>query len=120
MRFFKKPWFQRFAEKEGISDDDLKALVAEMEAGTIHASLGGYVYKQRLARKGAGKSGGYRTLLFFRSGERVFFMYPFTKSDRANITQRELVALKDAAKVYMEMTPAQLAIALKAHELVEF
>ena len=105
MRFFKKPWFQRFAEKE---------------AGTIHASLGGYVYKQRLARKGAGKSGGYRTLLFFRSGERVFFMYAFTKSDRANITQRELVALKDAAKVYMEMTPAQLAIALKAHELVEF
>lgn len=72
MRYFKKPWFKRFAEKEGISDDDLKTLVAEMEAGTVHASLGGDVYKQRIARKGEGKSGGYRTLLFFRSGERVF------------------------------------------------
>ena len=120
MRYFKKPWFKRFAEKEGISDDDLKTLVAEMEAGTVHASLGGDVYKQRLARKGEGKSGGYRTLLFFRSGERVFFHYAYAKSDRANITQRELVALKDAAEVYMQMTPEDLTAAVKAKELFEF
>lgn len=120
MRFFKTQWFQRFAEKEDIADDDLKALIAEMEAGTIHANLGGDVYKQRLSRKGEGKSGGYRTLLFFRSGERVFFRYAFAKSDRANINQRELVVLKDAAKIYMEMTSEDLAVAIKAKKLIEF
>lgn len=57
MRFFKKPWFQRFAEKEGITDAALKSLVKEMEEGRINADLGGFVYKQRLAREGGGKSG---------------------------------------------------------------
>lgn len=111
---------QAFCRKENISDDELKALVAEMEAGTVHASLGGDVYKQRLARKGEGKSGGYRTLLFFRSGDRVIFHYAYAKSDKANITRRELLALKEAAKVYLEMTSEDLAAAVNANELIEF
>lgn len=54
MRFFKKPWFQRFAEKEGISDAALKTMVKEIEKGKMNANLGGYVYKQRLAKDDGG------------------------------------------------------------------
>jgi hypothetical protein len=43
------------------------------------------VYKQRLAR-----SGGCRAIVFFRSGERTFFVYGFAKSDRSNISGKEL------------------------------
>ena len=75
MRFFKKPWFQRFAEKEGITDAALKSLVKGMEEGRINADLGGFVYKQRLAREGGGKSRGYRALLFYRKGDRVFRLW---------------------------------------------
>lgn len=34
-----------------------------MESGLIDTDLGGFLYKQWVARPGSGKSGGYRTLL---------------------------------------------------------
>jgi hypothetical protein len=33
VRIFKDAWFTRFAKREGISDDALKAIVDEMERG---------------------------------------------------------------------------------------
>ncbi|MDR1468123.1 MAG: type II toxin-antitoxin system RelE/ParE family toxin [Spirochaetaceae bacterium] len=38
------------------------------EAGNFDANLGGFVYKQRVARKGQGKRGGYRTIVLFKRG----------------------------------------------------
>jgi hypothetical protein len=52
MRRFKDKAFVRFAGKAHISDEDLLNVLAELEAGHIDADLGGYVYKQRIARKG--------------------------------------------------------------------
>lgn len=120
MRFFKRPWFQRFAEKEGISDESLKAMADDMENGKINAELGGYVYKQRLAREGGGKSGGYRLLVFFRREDRIIWVYAFSKSDRDNITQRELVVLKKEAAAYMALSDAQLSEVVRQKELLEF
>jgi hypothetical protein len=51
----------------------MKTIVGDLENGLWDADLGGGVYKKRLARAGAGKSGGYRTIVFFKSGERAFF-----------------------------------------------
>ena len=63
--------FARFADKEGITDGELKEAVNLLEARQS-IDLGGGVYKMRLARPGEGKSGGYRVIVFFRSEERVF------------------------------------------------
>jgi hypothetical protein len=41
VRFFKYKWFARFAEKAGITDDDLRATVKEIEAGLVEANYGG-------------------------------------------------------------------------------
>lgn len=120
MRFFKKPWFQRFAEKEGITDAALKSLVKGMEEGRINADLGGFVYKQRLAREGGGKSGGYRALLFYRRGDRVFFAFGFAKSDQANISRRDLVILKAEAQLLMECAEVDLDNMVRNGMLVEF
>jgi hypothetical protein len=60
MRIFKTSWFARFANKERIVDGSLKNSVSQLGMGQFDADLGGGVYKQRLARPGAGKSGGYR------------------------------------------------------------
>ncbi|MBK8273070.1 MAG: type II toxin-antitoxin system RelE/ParE family toxin [Sphingomonadales bacterium] len=46
---------------------------------------------QRIARQGGGKSGGYRSILIFRSGERAIFVFAFAKSDKANLTTSQLV-----------------------------
>jgi hypothetical protein len=73
MRIFKVNWFTRFASKEGIQDDELKSAVNSLEVGQVDANLGGGVYKVRIARPGEGKSGGYRVIVFFRSGASNLF-----------------------------------------------
>jgi hypothetical protein len=72
MRVFKTKCFDRFARKRGISDTKLIGITTDLEQGRWGADLGGNVYKIRLARPGEGKSGGYRTIVIFRSGERAF------------------------------------------------
>ena len=71
MRVFKNTWFQRFARKERIADGTLCGAVARAERGQIDADLGGGVLKQRIARPGAGRSGGFRVILLFRAGDRA-------------------------------------------------
>lgn len=66
MRVFKNEWFDKFALREKITDAVLCDAVARADSGLIDADLGGGLLKQRVARPGAGKSGGYRTLLYFR------------------------------------------------------
>lgn len=87
MRIFKTRPFARFADHEGIEDADLCEAIRGAEQGLIDADLGGGVIKQRIARKGQGKSGGFRSIVVFRMGERAFFVYGFAKSDRDNIDE---------------------------------
>jgi hypothetical protein len=98
VRVFKYNWFAKFAEKAGITDDDLREAVKEIEAGLVEASYGGDVYKKRIARKGDGKSGGYRSIVFFRKGDKLFFVYAFPKSKRSNIEEDEERYYKNEAK----------------------
>ncbi|PMR72995.1 type II toxin-antitoxin system RelE/ParE family toxin [Billgrantia endophytica] len=59
----KRKDFARWQSGEKLSDTALCKAVQEMEGGLIDADLAGHLYKKRVARPGAGKSGGYRTLL---------------------------------------------------------
>jgi hypothetical protein len=85
---FKNGWFAKFARKERISDRSLCEAVARVEAGLIDADLGGGLIKQRVARPGAGESGGYRTLIFFRIETRAVFAFGFAKTTRRTSTRR--------------------------------
>ena len=119
-RFFKKVWFDRFAVKESITDTTLKEIVNNIEENKGVAALGGAVYKVRLARVGEGKSSGYRVLLFYRKGDRIFYVYAFSKSNRANISQRELQILKKEADILLQLDVSQLDTLVSIGELVEF
>lgn len=85
MRVFKNAWFERFARKQRIPDKALLEAVERAEKGQIDADLGGDVIKQRLARKGQGKSAGFRTIILYHAARRAFFVYGFAKSERDNI-----------------------------------
>ena len=87
-RIFKNGWFERFARKERIADASLREAVQRAESGLVDADLGGGVIKQRVARTGQGKSGGYRTLILFRQGDKAIFAFGFAKSAQANISGR--------------------------------
>ncbi len=93
--------------------------VARAERGQIDAELGGEVIKQRIARPGQGRSKGYRVIIFFRRGDKAFFVYGFSKSQRANIDNQEGQQFKEAAKTVLALTEAQLAVRLKRGDLVE-
>lgn len=54
-------------------------------------SLGGGLRKVRVAREGAGKSGGYRTIHFYAAPDiPIFLITCFAKNQRDNISAREL------------------------------
>ena len=98
MRVFKTRVFDRFVREERIDDEVLCAAIARAERGLIDADLGGGVIKQRVARPGQGRSGGYRTLIALRSGTRAVFLYGFAKSDRDNVRGDELRELRSTAQ----------------------
>lgn len=62
MEIFKNKWFNKFAKHEDISDSALLEAIEAAERGLIDADYGGGVIKQRIARPGEGKSGGYRSV----------------------------------------------------------
>ena len=112
-------WFERFARREGIADAVLREAIARAEKGQIDADLGGGVIKQRIARPGQGKSKGYRSIVLFRRGARAFFVYGFSKSQRANIDDDEKEQFKEAAKIVLSLTESVLAERLKKGDFVE-
>jgi hypothetical protein len=103
MRILLTKWFRQFAGNEGIANDSLKALASGIEGGEQGASLGGGLYKYRLAKPGKGKSGGYRVIVGMKQGERLFFLYGFSKSVRENITSTEQRDLKEFAKALLDL-----------------
>jgi hypothetical protein len=109
VRVFKNKWFAKFARKEGIGDAKLWEVIEDVEAGRIDTDYGGGVIKQRLARTNEGKSGGYRSVILYRRGDKAFFVYGFAKSGRENIDEDEERGFKDLAKVTFSLSEAELA-----------
>ena len=118
-RVFKTRWFQRFARRDEIRDAVLLDAVARAEKGQIDADLGGGVIKQRIARPGQGKSGGYRTIILFKKGQRAVFIFGFAKSERDNIDADEEKQFKEAARHVLRLTDKQIAELIKEGDFVE-
>jgi hypothetical protein len=118
MRIFKTKAFIRFMRREAIKDDQLGA-VERAEEGLVDADLGGGVIKQRIARAGEGKSGGYRAIVVLRRGERGFFVHGFAKNDQGNITKDEVKAFKKLASELLSYHDDHLRNVLKHGTLVE-
>ncbi len=114
VRVFKNKWFNRWARGEDISDASLHDAAMEIVAGQVEADLGGYLFKKRVARAGAGKSGGYRTIVGYRKGnsDRLIFLYAFPKSAKANISSKEEAALSLAAEGFLTATEEQVSALL--------
>jgi hypothetical protein len=85
----------------------------------LAADLGGGVVKQRIARPGGGKSGGFRTLILFRIRERAIFVHGFAKNESDNITDDELAALKKLASLLLAYSDAELERAVESGTLIE-
>jgi len=101
---YKTRTFQSLFKKANINDRDLVAACDEMARGLVDADLGDHLYKKRVAMPGHGKSGSYRTMIGAVLGDRYFFLYLFAKSDVSNVNKRELAALKELAKEFINFS----------------
>ncbi len=119
MRSFKTKAFARRARQEGISDKQLHEAVERAARGLIDAELGGGLIKQRVARPGQGRSGGFRTIIAWPAKDRSIFVYAFAKNMRDNISDTELADLKDLAALFLGYSSKEIDRAVAAGELFE-
>ena len=113
-RFVKK-WMRR----EHITNTMFLQAIQNLEDGLSTANLGSSLFKVRVARKGQGKSGGYRTLIVYRQGDRAVVVYGFKKSDDDNIADDELVFFRELAATLLALSERQIEVAIENEELCE-
>jgi len=111
--------FGQFARKERLEDRVLCEAIERAERGIVDADLGGGVIKQRVARPGQGRSGGYRTLIAFRSPSRAVVLFGFAKRDLDNIGNSDLKALRKAAGEMLGWTEAEADAMVAAGKWME-
>jgi hypothetical protein len=119
MRVYKIKGFARFQRRERIADRALVEALLAAERGLVDADLGGGLIKQRVARPGQGKSGGFRTLIAYRRGERAVFLFGFAKNERANIDDDELEEWRHVGRLYLALDERKIEAAITAQELTE-
>ena len=118
MRIFKTRTPAKFTRQNGISDLSLADAVERATRGLIDADLGGRLIKQRVARPGQGKRGGFRMLIGFGS-DRAVFLFAFAKNERENIGDAELVTLREIARSFLNASTEKIAQALNDGALIE-
>lgn len=119
MEIYKNAWFKKFARKQKITNSVLKRTIEDIENGMIDVDLGGNVIKQRIARPNQGKSGGYRTIIIFKKGDKSFFVYGFAKSQRNNIEEDELKVFKEMAKTILSLSDKEIEKAINDNLFTE-
>ena len=119
MRSFKTKAFHRDARKAKVTDTELIGAIDRIVAGKIDAHLGAHLVKQRLSQGQGGRSGGHRTIVVHKIGDRIVFVHLFAKRDKANLDQKELEVFRDLAKLYAELDPALIKPLLDTKEWIE-
>ena len=119
MRIFKTKWLARFARREGITDMSLSEAIKRADQGRIDADLGGGLIKQRVARQGKGRSGGYRMIVAYRARRRAVLLFGFAKSERENVSQDELLFLRKVAENWLAADGARIQNELESGNLQE-
>src|SRR5690242_9601408 len=87
--------------KNRVSDASLVEAVERAIKGLIDADLGGRVIKQRVARSGQGKRGGFRMLIGFGTN-RAVYLFGFAKNEHENIENDELLTLREIAAGFLD------------------
>jgi hypothetical protein len=83
-------------QAKGVMTQAERVDLVDYLAANPHAgvSLGGGLRKLRFARQGAGKSGGFRSIHFYRPATGpVILLAIFAKNEKANLTAPELSTL---------------------------
>jgi hypothetical protein len=100
------PAYLAAAKDSGMTDDERRAIVDRIAenpiAGDVMPGTGG-CRKVRSARRGKGRSGGYRVITAYGGSDiPVFLLTVFAKGEKANLTKAECNELKKLTKAIVE------------------
>ena len=124
MAIYKAKRFNQNTKKLGITDDVLLKAAEDIKQGVWEANLGGGVIKKRLPLQ-QGKSGGARTVIFFKYDRHIFFYEEQEKNSVSSgngkeIEDDELIAYRKLASAFLAFTDTDIAKLLTTGFLVEF
>jgi hypothetical protein len=119
MRIFKTKIFHRWAKKLSLGDEALRNAIAELNQNQYEASLGGYLYKKRIALNSRGKSAGVRTIIAFKLDDKAFFVYGFAKNQQENMSFKEMLAYQKLARILLFKNENQLQLAILHKTILE-
>ena len=111
--------FAKWARKQNIPENELHQALEEIRSGKFEANLGGHIYKKRIRFEGMGKSGSGRTIVCYQIGDKAIYVHGFAKNEKSKLSPKELVALKEFAKVLLGLNEEQIQIALRAGDFIE-
>jgi len=106
--------FEAAAKDAGLTEDEVSDIVDFLAenplAGDEIVGTGG-CRKVRIAGRGKGKSGGYRTITFY-SGEAmpVYLITVFSKGEKSTLTGKESAALKVMTKAIVAEHRRKVAV----------
>ena len=109
----KTKWLSRWAKKNRISDNSLLQAIENLELNLSSVSLGGGLFKVRVALSNSGKSSGFRTLIVYKEKSRAIIVYGFAKNEKENLTSSELQVFKALSKDILKQSTKDLEIAVK-------
>ncbi len=111
--------FAGWITKQHIDEQALFSAVQEIQDGLFDANLGSFLYKKRIAFLGKGKRGSGRTIVCYRRNDRIIFIHGFAKNETSNLSKKELVVLKELAKILMKLSPEEVITAIENGDFVE-
>jgi len=82
--------------------------INNLAKGLSASDLGGHLFKVRVKKTGRGKSSGYRTIIVFKENDKAIFIYGFEKSERQNISIKELIYFKKLANNLLDLSDKQI------------
>ena len=110
--------FQRALKNNGLDDEDIKIVLDDiLEERAVH--LGSKLYKIRGAREGKGKSGGFRSLFFWKRDEFIVFCLLFSKNVQDDISLSAYKTLRILSEVYDSLTEDQIKMEIEMKNFVE-
>lgn len=94
----KSRWFNKWAKKNAISDSLLLKTIEDLSKNLGTVSLGSGLYKIRTPKSHRGKSSSHRTIVVYKKSDKAIFIYGFAKSEKDNLSTKELSYFKKLAK----------------------
>jgi len=118
-RVFSFSAFDDFAKRQRWSDERLVKVVDDVESGLNDGVLGSNLFKRRVAREGAGSSGGFRIVLVCRVGDRAFLLEAFAKNVKTTHTPVEVRVLRMLAEELLSLSETQIQEAIRTKQIRE-